>query len=539
MPCHINMNQTMVKHLTPCHVMPCHQEPRHTVRSRATHPIPYSAMQCHSMPHSAVPCRTVPCRVIPFRAVRCSAAGRGLGQVLLPPLLPPLKPRPVRAPAQQSRQRRRAQDLPPAQTEKKGKLAEVRSETSWGGSEGPPRPPAAPRPPLSPSRVSPFPRPALSAPFIYGSRRGMGEASDTDSGIMLHSGPDSPVSPPKERVQAGRRQQQALEARLDGCVQELRRLCLREAELTGTLPREYPLKAGEKPPKVRRRIGAAFKLDEIVVLRGVDPLERERALQLQIAEASRRLCHEENIDRRVRKRRQTAALREEQKLRDLEQVLIQRRLLAGQRDTSTAEELSASDESSMSDAGLLEEGEGAVGSRGDTRVPLVCSLHSNPSCVPSIPTLPVSSPSQPTQVPSIPLHCHVFPLCHSCVSLPTPHMSPLCHSPVCPFHPNPPHVPSMPTIHLFPPSQPSLCVPSIPTLHLSYRGHTATRTCHPTEVPISKGPRRGGGGVRASDGPPPLPGRRPAWTDPMRGPKMPVWTLRMGKPRAPSAILGP
>ncbi|NWV33643.1 INAVA protein, partial [Grantiella picta] len=186
-------------------------------------------------------------------------------------------------------------------------------------------------------------------------RRGMREASDTDSGIMLHSGPDSPVSPPKEQVQAGQQQQQVLEAQLDGCIQELRQLCLREAELTGTLPREYPLKAGEKPPKVRRRIGAAFKLDEIVVLRGVDPLEQERALQLQIAEASRRLCHEENIDRRMRKRRQTAALREEQKLRDLEQVLSQRRLLAGQRDTSSAEELSASDESSLSDTGLLEE----------------------------------------------------------------------------------------------------------------------------------------------------------------------------------------
>ncbi|NXK67800.1 INAVA protein, partial [Sylvietta virens] len=168
-------------------------------------------------------------------------------------------------------------------------------------------------------------------------------------------GPDSPVSPLKERVQAGRRQQQALEARLDDCVQELRQLCLREAELTGTLPREYPLKAGEKPPKVRRRIGAAFKLDEIVILRGVDPLERERALQLQIAEASRRLCHEENIGWQVRKRRQTAALREEQKLRDLEQVLSQRRLLAGQQDTSTAEELSASNESSMSDTSLMEE----------------------------------------------------------------------------------------------------------------------------------------------------------------------------------------
>ncbi|KAM6370055.1 innate immunity activator protein isoform 2-T2 [Pluvialis apricaria] len=194
----------------------------------------------------------------------------------------------------------------------------------------------------------------------------MGEASDTDSGIMLHSGPDSPVSPLKERAQAGRRQQQALEARLESCVQELRRLCLREAELTGTLPREYPLKAGEKPPKVRRRIGAAFKLDETLVLRGADPLsalERDLALQLQIAKAARRLCREENISKRLRKRRQTAALLEEQKLKDLEDILNQRRLLAGRRPlsavggTGAAEELSASDESSLSDAVLPEEEE--------------------------------------------------------------------------------------------------------------------------------------------------------------------------------------
>lgn len=42
-------------------------------------------------------------------------------------------------------------------------------------------------------------------------------------------GPDSPVSPQKERVLVGQRQQQALEAQLDGCIQELRQLCLREA----------------------------------------------------------------------------------------------------------------------------------------------------------------------------------------------------------------------------------------------------------------------------------------------------------------------
>ena len=40
-------------------------------------------------------------------------------------------------------------------------------------------------------------------------------------------------------------------------------------ELTGILPAEYPFRPGEKAPKVRRRIGAAYKLDEWALHREV------------------------------------------------------------------------------------------------------------------------------------------------------------------------------------------------------------------------------------------------------------------------------
>lgn len=81
-------------------------------------------------------------------------------------------------------------------------------------------------------------------------------------------------------------------------------------------------------------------------LRPQDPLsalERDLALQLQIAKAARRLCREENISKGLRKRRLTAAHREEQKLKDLENVLNRQRLLAGRRPLSAGAGTSATE----------------------------------------------------------------------------------------------------------------------------------------------------------------------------------------------------
>ncbi|XP_023254824.1 coiled-coil domain-containing protein 120-like isoform X2 [Seriola lalandi dorsalis] len=58
-----------------------------------------------------------------------------------------------------------------------------------------------------------------------------------------------------ERIAALQERKQALEALLSTRVGELKQVCLQEAELTGKLPRAFPLETGEKPPLVQRRAG--------------------------------------------------------------------------------------------------------------------------------------------------------------------------------------------------------------------------------------------------------------------------------------------
>ncbi|KAM7404646.1 hypothetical protein PAMP_011976 [Pampus punctatissimus] len=179
------------------------------------------------------------------------------------------------------------------------------------------------------------------------------EISDTDSGIILHSGPDSPTSPVKDlttHTKALKLKHQSLEESLELCLLELRKLCIREAELTGKLPSDYPLMPDEKLPRVRRRIGASFKLDEgLIHLNKEDSelqgLETGLALQRQIYEAARKLSLEENLSKPQKKSRLQQCKREEKKVKDLQEAVIQHRI----------KNLSMSDDSSLSDVVALDD----------------------------------------------------------------------------------------------------------------------------------------------------------------------------------------
>uniref|UniRef100_A0A3B4AAF8 Cytohesin Ubiquitin Protein Inducing domain-containing protein n=1 Tax=Periophthalmus magnuspinnatus TaxID=409849 RepID=A0A3B4AAF8_9GOBI len=187
------------------------------------------------------------------------------------------------------------------------------------------------------------------------------EISDTDSGIIVHS-PDSPTSPLKEgmtHTRALKLKHQALEERLELCLLELRKLCIREAELTGKLPSDYPLMPEEKPPRVRRRIGASFKLDEDLIDSELHALETELALQRQIYEAARKLSLEDNLSKPQKKSRAQQCKREEKKVKELQEAVFQHRVKSECNSpkitSSNQHKLNMSDDSSLSDVVALDE----------------------------------------------------------------------------------------------------------------------------------------------------------------------------------------
>ncbi|XP_029630595.1 FERM domain-containing protein 4B isoform X1 [Salmo trutta] len=188
------------------------------------------------------------------------------------------------------------------------------------------------------------------------------------NGSLISAGSgDSDVSEElkKEKIADLKNKEKDLQDALTQKLEELKKICLREAELTGRLPKEYPLASGEKPPAVRRRMGTAFKLDDLFPY-DADPhlrnLESRFALQQKIVEAAKKLANEAELSKTVKKKRRRNCLDAMRKLQEIEEEINKYRIKTGKKPTQRASIIIADDVnlaelSSLSDSLTLDDDE--------------------------------------------------------------------------------------------------------------------------------------------------------------------------------------
>ncbi|XP_055039771.2 coiled-coil domain-containing protein 120 isoform X2 [Misgurnus anguillicaudatus] len=87
-----------------------------------------------------------------------------------------------------------------------------------------------------------------------------------------------------ERISELQERKQSLQSLLNSRLNELRQVCLHEAELTGKLPRDFPLEAGERAPFIQRRAGLA----PYVTSKGEDDSGQRRQMKTLFSGALRR-----------------------------------------------------------------------------------------------------------------------------------------------------------------------------------------------------------------------------------------------------------
>uniref|UniRef100_A0A673TVS9 FERM domain containing 4B n=1 Tax=Suricata suricatta TaxID=37032 RepID=A0A673TVS9_SURSU len=181
------------------------------------------------------------------------------------------------------------------------------------------------------------------------------------NGSLISSGSqDSEVSEEqkREKILELRKKEKLLQEKLLKKVEELKKICLREAELTGRMPKEYPLTGGEKPPQVRRRVGTAFKLDDNLLPSEEDPalqeLESNFLIQQKLVEAAKKLASEPDLCKTVKKKRKQDYTDAMKKLQDIENAINEYRIRCGKKPSQKAtvilpEDIIPSESSSLSD----------------------------------------------------------------------------------------------------------------------------------------------------------------------------------------------
>uniref|UniRef100_A0A4W3HHM8 FERM domain containing 4B n=1 Tax=Callorhinchus milii TaxID=7868 RepID=A0A4W3HHM8_CALMI len=165
----------------------------------------------------------------------------------------------------------------------------------------------------------------------------------TSNGSLISSGSqDSEVSDEqkKEKLIELKQRQSTLQEILGQKMEELKKICLREAELTGKLPKEYPQTTGEEPPHIRRRVGTAFKLDDNLLQTEEDPylqdVENKFVIQQKIVEAARKLANDPDICKNLKKKRKLDYIDALKKLQEIENASNEYRIKCGRKPTQRA-----------------------------------------------------------------------------------------------------------------------------------------------------------------------------------------------------------
>ncbi|XP_018410939.1 PREDICTED: FERM domain-containing protein 4B [Nanorana parkeri] len=209
------------------------------------------------------------------------------------------------------------------------------------------------------------------------------------SGSLISSGSlDLEVSEEQkaEKIQALKKKEKDLQEVLLKKIEELKKICMREAELTGKLPSEYPLKPGEPAPNVRRRMGTTFKLDDHILLSEEDSdlsnLEHKFLIQQQMVEATKKLLMEPDLGKNAKRKRKQDYSDSIKRLQDIESAINEYRVKSGKDPTKRAslliqDDIIPSESSSLSDTTTFDDDE-ALYLQGQRS----CSLQNSPKIRP-------------------------------------------------------------------------------------------------------------------------------------------------------------
>lgn len=131
----------------------------------------------------------------------------------------------------------------------------------------------------------------------------------------------------REMLTALTARKEALLEKLKERTEELKALCVQEAELIGEYPPETPYTPGSPLPPIRRRVGTAFEFSEFIISGEKDEDEeiksmaREIEIQSQITTAAQKLAEDRSVNKNVRKTRKLTYQKSLRRLKDMESNL--------------------------------------------------------------------------------------------------------------------------------------------------------------------------------------------------------------------------